>query len=301
MAADDNVLGGYLRARRAQVTPDQAGLPPGGTRRVAGLRRSEVAFLAGISVEYYLRLEQGRDRRPSPQVLEALARVLRLDPAGARYLVSLAEVSTKSSGRRRPVESVPEGTRRLLSALRLPAFVEGRFFDVLAANPLAAALSPRMAAGNNRLLAMFLDPEEQALYPDWEDTTARLVAGFRRSIGPNTNDSRAVELVGELSIGSSRFRELWAKHDVYPNQNWPVTIEHPLVGTMTLNREKLLVGDVGQSLVLSVHHADMGTVNADKLTLLSTLAENPADPPQHVQDREPRTASPIRSTPTPDT
>ncbi|GAB7190972.1 helix-turn-helix transcriptional regulator [Kineococcus sp. NUM-3379] len=270
MASTDNLLGDYLRARRAQVRPDQVGLPDTGNRRVPGLRRAEVALLAGISPDYYLRLEQGRDRRPSPQILQALAGVFGLDPTGTAYLLSLAEQAPARARRRSRRESVPDGIRKLLTSLHLPAFVEGRYFDVLDANPLATALSPRLVAGENRLRSVFLDPDERALYPDWDDTTARLVAGFRRSVGTDTDDPRFVELVGELALASDRFRTLWAQHDVQARQNWPVTIDHPLVGSLTLNREKLVVGDTAQTLVLAVFHPDPGTDNADKLALLAS-------------------------------
>lgn len=264
------MLGGYLSAQRARVRPDQVGLPAGNNRRVPGLRRSEVALLAGISADYYLRLEQGRDRRPSQQILEALAHVFGLDPTGTAYLLSLTEQSATRSRRRPRREIVPEGISKLLTSLQLPAFVEGRYLDVLAANPLATALSPRLAIGENRVRAVFLDPDEQALYPDWDDTTARLVAGFRRSVGTDTGDARFINLVGELSLTSDRFRILWAQHDVQARQNWPITIDHPLVGALTLNREKLIVGDTAQTLVLAIYHPDSGTDSADKLTLLAS-------------------------------
>ncbi|WP_306213807.1 helix-turn-helix domain-containing protein [Actinoplanes sp. RD1] len=270
MASGDNLLGDHLRAQRARVRPEQAGLPGGGNRRVPGLRRAEVALLAGISPDYYLRLEQGRDRRPSPQILQALARVFGLDATGTAYLLSLTEQAPGRARRRPRRETVPEGIGKLLASLTLPAFAEGRYFDVLAANPLATALSPCIAAGRNRLRDVFLDPGEQALYPDWEDTTARLVAGFRRSVGTDTQDARFVALVGELSLASERFRVLWARHDVQPRQSWPVTLDHPLVGELTLNREKLSVADTGQSLVLAIYHPDAGTDSAEKLALLAS-------------------------------
>ncbi|MEV0424977.1 helix-turn-helix transcriptional regulator [Micromonospora sp. NPDC050495] len=287
MASGRNLLGDYLRAHRARVRPDQVGLPDTGNRRVPGLRRAEVALLAGISPDYYLRLEQGRDRHPSPQVLEALARVFGLDPTGTAYLLSLTEQSP-ARARRQPRETVPEGIRKLLVSLHLPAFVEGRYLDVLDANPLATALSPRLAPGENRLRAVFLDPAEQALYPDWDDTTARLVAGFRRSVGTDTNDPRFVELVGELSRASERFRTLWARHDVQAQQNWPVAIDHPLVGPLTLNRTKLIVGDTAQTLALAVFHPDPGTDSADKLALLASYAASaPAGEAPHRRPHRP--------------
>jgi transcriptional regulator with XRE-family HTH domain len=270
MASRENLLGDYLRAQRARVRPEQLGLPGGNNRRVPGLRRSEVALLAGISSDYYLRLEQGRDRHPSAQILEALAHVFGLDPTGTAYLLSLTEQPEMRARKRPRRETVPETTAMLLNSLNLPAFVEGRYFDVLAANPLATAISPRLAAGENRLRAVFLDPEEQALYPDWDDTTARLIAGFRRSVGTDTNDARFIDLVGELSLASDRFRTLWAQQDVQARQSWPIAIDHPLVGELTLNREKLVIGDGLQNLVLAIYHPTPGSASADKLAFLAS-------------------------------
>jgi transcriptional regulator with XRE-family HTH domain len=168
-----NALGEYLRARRELVDPADAGLRVMGVRRTPGLRREEVATLAGISADYYyLRLEQGRDRNPSPQVLEALARVFGLDATATQYLLSLS--AARPTARKRPRrEIVPAGIRQLLGALELPAFVESRLFDVLAANRLATALSPSIRPGANRLRSVFLDPAERDLIPDWERATGQ--------------------------------------------------------------------------------------------------------------------------------
>jgi transcriptional regulator with XRE-family HTH domain len=269
--SEDRLLGDYLRARRELVQPDSVGLPVNGVRRVTGLRREEVAMLAGISADYSLRLEQGRDRNPSTQILEALARVLQLDQAATDYLFGLATAQPLQRRRRPKRESVPSGIRQLLDVVGLPAFVEGRYFDVLVANGLACALSPNLQAGNNRLRAVFLDPGEKALYPDWDQATAGLVAGFRRSVGSDVDDPGFVQLVGELSLGSERFRQLWARHDVHALEGAPVRLDHPQVGHLTLGREKLAIGGVeGQLLV--VYHAQPGTSSAEKLALLASLA-----------------------------
>lgn len=273
MTDDSHALGAYLRARRELVTPESVGLPQSGTRRVPGLRREEVAMLAGISADYYLRLEQGRDRNPSVQVLESLARVLQLDDAGTAHLLLLASDKPRRAHRRRK-ETVPAGVRKLLDSLTLPAFVEGRYFDVLAANPLAGALSPRLTAGRNRLRDVFLEPAEQSLYPDWDDAVANLVAGFRQSVGTDTDDARFIELVGELSLASAQFRRLWARHDVRFREGASVTLDHPQVGRLTLNREKLAVGGTAGQLLV-VYHADRGTADADKLGLLASYRAEP--------------------------
>ncbi|HEU5334025.1 MAG TPA: helix-turn-helix transcriptional regulator [Actinocrinis sp.] len=269
MAEDKNTLGEYLRARRELITPDSVGLPQLGVRRVPGLRREEVAMLAGISADYYLRLEQGRDRNPSVQVLESLARVLRLDEVATAYLLSLASEQPRRTRRRPRRENVPPGIRKLLESLTLPAFVEGRYFDVLAANSLATMLSPRLTVGRNRLRDVFLDPAEQSLFPDWEQSTVGMVAGFRQSVGADADDPRFIELVGELSLGSDHFRRLWARHDVQVREGASVTLDHPQVGELTVNREKLAIGGTsGQLLVL--YHADRDTADAEKLNLLAS-------------------------------
>ena len=278
-----NMLGDYLRARRELIQPESVGLRVGGVRRVAGLRREEVAMLAGISSDYYLRLEQGRDRNPSIQVLEALGRVLGLDQAATDYLIGLAAPRPRQRPRRARRETVPAGIRQLLDVLGLPAFVEGRYFDVLAANRLARALSPNLQPGQNRLRAVFLDPAEQALYPDWDHATARLVAGVRQSVGSDADDPGFVQLVGELSLSSERFRQLWARHDIQPRAGMPERLHHPQVGDLTLNREKLAVGGAeGQLLV--IYHAEPGTSSADKLSLLASLASPAPAAPAAARD-----------------
>lgn len=160
-------------------------------------------MLAGISAEYYLRLEQGRDRHPSGQVLESLAWVLQLEDDD--YLVGLSAASPRRAPRRTRREVLPPSTARLVAALPFPAFVEGRHLDVLASNTLARSLSPRLAPGFNRLRDLFLDPAEQALFTDWERAVEALLAGFRRSVGTDVHDTRVIELVGELSLVSPAF------------------------------------------------------------------------------------------------
>jgi transcriptional regulator with XRE-family HTH domain len=272
MADGPNLLGEYLRARRELVTPEMAGIPVLGARRVPGLRREEVAMLAGISADYYLRLEQGRDRNPSVQVLESIVRVLQLDDVALGYLVSLS-ADRPDRNRRRPRrrETLPTGIGKLVAGLEQPAFVEGRYFDVLAANRLATALSPRLVVGGNRLRDVFLDEAEQALFPDVDRAMAHLLAGFRASVGSDPDDPRVVELVGELSIASSAFRRLWARQDVATRAGAVVTMQHPQVGTMTLNREKLAIGDV-EGMMLVIYHADAGSTDAEKLALLGSAS-----------------------------
>jgi transcriptional regulator with XRE-family HTH domain len=263
-----NLLGAYLQARRALVTPEQVGLPAGGVRRVPGLRREEVAMLAGVSTDYYLRLERGRDTHPSPQVLDALARVLGLDDVEQAHLRHLAEPAPRSRPRR-VVERVPARLHALLAALDVPAFIEGRAFDVLAANDLAAAFSPRLRVGENRLRSLLLDPEERAFHRDWERAVATFIGAFRHSVGDDVHDQRVVELVGELSLASGRFRQLWARQDVRVLEGGSMTVDHPVVGELHLHRDKLPV----DGLLLVVYYADPGSASAERLGLLASLVD----------------------------
>ena len=153
----------------------------------------------------------------------------------------------------------------------MPAFVEGRYLDILAANALATAISPRLVVGANRILDVFLDPDERDLFIDWDIATEGLVAAFRQSVGTHVDDPRFVELVGQLSLASPRFRRLWGRHDIGGRRGAIMRFQHPLVGELHLNREKLIVGEA-QNLTIAVYHADFGTEHADKLALLTSTA-----------------------------
>ncbi|BBA95289.1 putative DNA-binding protein [Actinacidiphila reveromycinica] len=281
----ENRLGGYLRARRELVTPAQAGLPPGGNRRVPGLRREEVALLAGISADYYLRLERGRDKNPSAQVLESLARVLCLDDVERTYLLGLAAARPRAARRKRP-EHVPARVHHLLAHLDIPAFVEGRAFDVLASNAMAVALSPRLRPGENRLRSLFLDPEEQAFQQDWTKAAAGFIAALRTTIGDDTDNPRFVEVVGELALSSQRFRTLWARHDVRDLAGGTTTVVHPVVGELRLHRDKLPVDDV----ILVVYYPDKDSESDERMALLAALARSASE----------GTAGPPAASPAPD-
>lgn len=261
-------LGDHLRARRALVDPQDVGLPGGGRRRTPGLRREEVAMLAGISADYYLRLEQGRDRHPSAQVLDALARVLRLDASGTEYLHGLTGGPGRATRRRdRPV---PVGIRQLLESVNLPAFVESRRFDVLATNDLAAALLG-LRVGANRLRTFFLDEADRALFLDWDRQAVSFVAGFRASVG-TSDDPQVARLVGELSLRSETFARLWARHDVVPLGGGASVLQHPMVGRLELRREKLPLADTdGQILAIYHPERDSSSGSAEGLALLASL------------------------------
>ncbi|MGK5740721.1 helix-turn-helix domain-containing protein [Micromonospora sp. URMC 103] len=288
MEGRTNPIGEFLRARRERLRPEDAGIPATGQRRTPGLRREEVAMLAGISTDYYLRLEQGRDRTPSAQVLGALARVLQLDADETTYLYALAQARPTRAPHGR-AERVPASTLRLLDALPMPAFVEDRYLTVLAANQLAQALSPNMRPGVNRLAAAFLDPQDRELHDDWEQATAAAVGQLRAVMGAETTDPRLVALVGELSIKSERFRRLWARQDVVRRASSRTRLHHPEVGDLDLHREKLIVAGTDNQ-VLVIYHAEPGTPSAQALALLGSIAVSagptaqPA-PPTHHADR----------------
>ncbi|GIF49934.1 helix-turn-helix protein [Asanoa ferruginea] len=268
-----NALGEFLRAHREQITPEEVGLGKGvGVRRVPGLRREEVAMLAGISSDYYLRLEQGRDRRPSVQVLDALARVLRLDADATAYMISLSQPSSRTATRpAATATTVPESVRHLLDELISPAIVQTRWLDVLAANRMALALSPNLAPGTNRLRAAFLDPAERAFHRDWPEAVARAVAGLRADAIGHGDDPQLATLVGELSLKSEEFRQLWARHDVRRPEGRFSLMRHPEVGDLDLFGDKLTIGGT-DGLVLNVYHAEPGSESARSLALLGSLA-----------------------------
>ncbi|MFF3468272.1 helix-turn-helix domain-containing protein [Streptomyces sp. NPDC002619] len=272
---DANALGRYLRARRELVQADEA--RDRGNRRVPGLRREEVAFLAGISSDYYNRLEQGRDRNPSEQVLRSIARALQLDEEATSYLLKIA--TRKSPRRKRPhkPEKASDGIRTLIDSWPLtPAYVHGTYMDVLAANSLAVALSPFNAPGHNGILAAFLEPEMRELHRDWEDMTARVVPYLRSVVGADIEDPRLVEIVGELSLRSERFRTLWARQDVKHKTTGTSFFQHPQVGPLELRYEKLLVPGTDRQTLIT-YHAQPGSASEERLRLLASM-----NAPDHV-------------------
>jgi transcriptional regulator with XRE-family HTH domain len=271
MAVEANALGDYLRARRQQVHPEEVGLVPGARRRVAGLRREELAMLAGISAEYYLRLEVGRDKHPSPQVLDALARALQLDAKATQHLRYLAAPPEAAISEQ---EAQAYALAEVIEQFLMPAVLLNRYQDVLAANPLAQALSPGFAPGQNLLRWRLLDPAARELYVDWEEATAVLVNGLREFSGPCPNDARLQALVDELSSASARFRELWSRAEVGYTLGTH-HIRHPLVGELYLHRHRLNAPYPGGDHVV-MYRAEPGSDSARALEKLRSLSAAPA-------------------------
>ncbi len=279
----ENSIGRFLRARRELVRPEDVDLPDFGHRRTPGLRREELALLAGVSADYYVRLEQGRDQHPSQQVLEALARALRLDDDAATHLHELARPGPRRRRAATRLERVDRDLQRLLDTwAHTPAFVLGRRMDVLANNALAGMLHRGFTKGNNLARVFFVDPAAREFYADWDRVAPGAVAALRASAGTDLDDPQLTELIGELSLKSEPFRRLWARHDVRDKTSGTKRFNHPLVGELTLNYNAFAVTGAARQL-LTVYHADPNTPAAHALSLLSSIA---ADDPNAPADTE---------------
>ncbi len=263
--AKGNTLGEYLRSRREQVRPDDVGLVAGSRRRVAGLRREELALLAGISSDYYLRLEQGRDKNPSAQVLDALARALQLDIKGTEYLHQLAG-QTGTRWEQGDLEEVADGLDELIDQFPMPAVVANRYQDVLAANAIAQALVPAFRPGENFLRWRLLDPAAKEFFVDWDEATDIAVSGLREVAGSTPDDPRLRRMIDELSSASERFRELWARAGVGYRPG--IThVRHPRVGELYLQRNRLHVPHSGGQHLI-IFRAEPGSDSAAALDAL---------------------------------
>ncbi|MFF4876095.1 helix-turn-helix domain-containing protein [Micromonospora sp. NPDC000668] len=264
-------LGTFLTARRARLTPGDVGLVSSGVRRVAGLRREEVAVLAGVSVDYYTRLEQGRERNPSASVLDAVARALDLGPDARDHLFRLADISPGSApGPARP--RVEQSLRELLDAWPdTPAIVIDRRLDLLARNALADAFYADFAEADSIVRMTFLDPAGGTFFVDWQRAAEACVANLRLALGHDPHDRRVRELVQEASAASPEFRRLWARNDVQGKTHETKTFRHGAVGEMTLSYHTFDVrGAPGQQLI--VYRAEPHSRSAEALRLLGTLA-----------------------------
>ncbi|WP_406835365.1 helix-turn-helix domain-containing protein [Streptomyces sp. AHU1] len=310
MAAADvrgTELGRYLKARRAQVLPEDVGLPAGaGLRRTPGLRREELAALAGVSVDYYIRLERGREANPSPAVVDALGRALRLRGDAYERLHELAELASGRVGElpASPDHTVRDSMLRMLESVRpLPAYIVSRYNRVLAANPPGRRLLPGLwdwpQDQRNLTRYLFLHPVGRALYEPWEETVALSVAHLRAVAGADPDDPELTALVGELVLKSPEFARLWERYDVCERGGGQKSFRHPKVGPMTLTYEVMrLARSGGQRMV--VYQAAPGTPDETAMLRLDPADSRPgaarSGHPEHTAEAFPADApSPARA------
>ncbi|MFI1722905.1 helix-turn-helix transcriptional regulator [Streptomyces sp. NPDC020489] len=285
----DGDLGDFLRTRRARIQPEDVGLPSHGRRRVPGLRREEVAQLAGVSVDYYIRLEQGRgpggpsrtkSGGVSDAVLDAVARVLRLDETEHAYLHAVAR--PRRQGARPAAPRVRAGVQLLLDSMdRTPAFVLDRRMTVLAWNALADAVfgySATTAEARSIPRHVFLDPAAPDFYPEWQAVAAQCVAHLRVQAGHHQNDPRLTALVGELSLKSEDFRRLWADHQVRECAYGVKRVQHPVAGRLVFPYETLALPGEGD-LTLLAYTPEPGSETAERLSLLGSWKATTAATP----------------------
>lgn len=271
-------LGEYLRARRAQLKPQDVGFAADPHRRVPGLRREEVAILAGISPEYYVRLEQGRDVNPSAQIVTALARALCLDDEATAYLGILSGRTISRHGahrhgtaeHREHDETANPDIQTMIDTWPLTAaYVQGRTFTVLAANSLATRLRPHFDVGANPMRAAFLAPDMRELYRDWDHMTTKAVAFLRSSVATKEDDPAVDDLVEELRAHSPQFRTLWARHDVKIRDRGDTLFRHPKVGSLDLRFQKFILPE--SEAVLVTYHARPGSPSEASLQTLADM------------------------------
>ncbi|HET9171033.1 MAG TPA: helix-turn-helix transcriptional regulator [Actinospica sp.] len=269
----------FLASRRARISPERAGLPIyGGTRRVQGLRREEVALLAGVSVDYYVKLERGNARGVSESVLEAVARALRLDEAEHVHLFDLARAVNTANRvpKRGPKPQVRPSVQRVIDSMATsPAYVRNRRLDILATNSLGRALIAPVFEDTSRppSLArfMFLDPAAQEYYREWERMASDVVAILRGEAGRDPHDKALQDLIGELSTRSELFRTRWAAHNVRFHRTGSKHLQHPVVGELILDFDAMeLPADTGLTVI--TYSAEPASPSADNLRLLASWA-----------------------------
>ncbi|MFJ6120796.1 helix-turn-helix domain-containing protein [Streptomyces sp. NPDC092129] len=267
-----------LRARRIQVTPEQVGLPMGpGLRRTPGLRREELATLAGVSIDYYTRLERGKETRPSPAVVDSLARALRLETDEHKHLRRLAARAARTAPEppTAPSRAVRPGVQLLLENLRPgPAYVLSRTLDILAANPgglhLYAGMESWPVKQRNLARYYFLHPAARDLFPEWDTRIRGCVARLRALAGTDPDAPDLAQLVGELLLKSEDFARLWERYDVRPHRPGTKRFHHPRVGDLTLGYQSMLLeGTSGHRLV--AYYADVASPDHDAMVLLDML------------------------------
>ena len=280
-----NELGEFLKARRALVSPDTLAVSDSRPRRVPGLRREEVAQLAGLSADYYTRLEQGRHRSPSQSVLTGLATALQLDATATEHLFALARAASGGSPQAvaaPAVQRVRPSLHQLLDQLDLPAFVRGRRTDVLAMNPLARFVlhdfMVEPVRERNLLRWALLDPEARTRYLDWEPIVRSMVGTLRLDAGRHPDDPLLTELVGDLAVRSPEFRVWWAEQQVVERTAGRKGFNHPLVGELTVDYEALdVVGESDQTLF--IYTTRPGSTDHEKLQFLTGWVQERPEAP----------------------
>lgn len=277
----------FLATRRAKITPEQAGLPAfgSGKRRVPGLRREEVALLAGVSIDYYVRLERGQLAGASEEVLDALCSALQLDDAERSHLHDLAAAQRRRPARRTPrraKDTVPASLKRVLQSMTgSPAFIRNGRLDILAVNDLGRALyAPLFTAAAptpvNIARFQFLDPTSRSFFPDWNTSVNTTVSLLRTEAGRAPGDTELTGLIGELVTRSDEFRTAWAKHNVRLHHTGRKAFRHPAIGEITLDFDAMqLPGETG--LTLTAYSAEPGTADHDTLMLLASWAATSSD------------------------
>jgi transcriptional regulator with XRE-family HTH domain len=288
MVSTGGELGAFLRARRARIRPEDVGLPQGsGIRRTPGLRREELAALAGVSIDYLTRLEQGKETNPGSGALDALARALPLDSDAHAHLYALANEAAHRTPPTRPETdqhsspAVRPSVEQLLERLRpSPAYVLNPISDILAANPEAVALFVGLDAWPrarwNTIRYLFTHAAAHDLFVDWQDIATSTLAHLHAALAnPTSASADASALIEELSTTSQEFLRLWERYDVHPRRSRPKTFHHPAVGELTLNQEVLHLSDDG--LRLSIYQAQPGSPDENALTLLALHAREPLD------------------------
>jgi len=273
--AKQNDLREFLTGRRARLTPEEVGLPAYGNRRVPGLRREEVAQLAGVSVDYYVRLEQGRNRQVSDAVLDAVARALRLDETERVHLRNLARPGRRRSGsassKKRRLR--PAAERLVRSISDGPAFILGRRGEIVASNDLFDAFYPGLAAHDpddrNLIRYVFLDPTSREVFIDWSTVAREAVGYLRVAAGKHPEDLEICNLVGELSVRSEEFRTLWADHPVDEKTFGVKRLHHPLVGMVVFAYETFRLSDDHEQ-ILVVNNTEPGSEAETSLRILAS-------------------------------
>ncbi|MET9533230.1 MULTISPECIES: helix-turn-helix transcriptional regulator [unclassified Streptomyces] len=282
----------FLATRRAKITPQQAGLPAyGGNRRVPGLRREEVALLAGVSIDYYVRLERGHIAGASESVLDAVANALQLDDAERAHLYDLARAAAKRPARRakRTRGPLPDSVLRVLDSMTgSPAFIRNGRLDILAANPLGRALYAPLYTDDgprpvNIARYQFLHPGGRAFFPDWDESLNTTVSLLRTEAGRAPHDSELTGLIGELVTRSEDFAAAWGKHNVRLHLTGSKSFRHPAVGEITLDFDAMEL-PAQPGLTLTAYSAAPGTPDHDALQLLASWAATENNPPATSPD-----------------